>query len=103
MTNEARVAVAVIGGKVGAVVSVAALFLSAACCSGSIVEEGSALYLVLRALCAPGYLANEVDPSGGWLTFGVFFATAFLMWGALTWSVCFLRDLLRGNASQQGT
>jgi hypothetical protein len=99
VTNETRIAVAVIGGKVGAVVSVAAMFLSAACCSDSIVEEGSFLYLVLRALCFPGYLANEVDPSGSWVTFGAFLATGFVAWGALTWSVCFLRDVLNSRSS----
>ena len=102
MTNEARIAVALIGGKVGAVVSLAALLLSAACCSGSIVEEGSVFFLVLRALCFPGFLAHRIDPSGSYVTFGVFLATSFVVWGALTWSVCFLRDLLRSKASQQG-
>lgn len=93
---EGRLLAAAIGGGAGVVVSCVSLFLTAACCSGSIVDEGSPAYALLRALSFGLYVAGRVDRSGGWATLAVFLGVSFVGWALLATSVCWLLQLVRG-------
>ena len=80
-----------IGGVTGVVVSFVALFLSASCCSDSIVPSKSPLSWILQCICLPGgMVARQVDRSGGWPSLFAFCSVSFALWGAVTGAVSFL-------------